>query len=167
MTTEPELELPDRADARPPGLTFRVLFLDSPEHNELLMEACKEFGYAVVGAATVEEAWLFLNGTDHVDVIVCAAHLEEESMFKLLHAVRASELHKDAAFLILSLEPSPVGARLDAIAASAGRALGADAFVPMPVFDPIALVAHIRRLQPAIPKVQRALLDDDDISAKA
>jgi CheY-like chemotaxis protein len=162
MTAEPELELPDRADAKPPEQTFRVLFLDSPERNEMLKEACKEFGYAVVGASTVEEAWLFLNGTDHVDVIVCAAHLEEESMFKLLLAVRASELHKDAAFLILSLEPSPVGARLDAIAASAGRALGADAFVTMPVFDPIALVAHIRRLQPAVPSVLKSKPEDEE-----
>jgi CheY-like chemotaxis protein len=162
MSAEPELELPDRADAKPPEQTFRVLFLDSPEHNELLKEACKEFGYAVVGANTVEEAWLFINGTDHVDVIVCAAHLEEESMFKLLSAVRASEIHKDAAFLILSLETSPVGARFDAIAASAGLALGADAFVPMPVFDPVALVMHIRRLQPEIPHLHQAMLNGED-----
>jgi hypothetical protein len=48
-------------------------------------------------------AWAFLDGKDHADVIVCAAHLEEESMFEFLRGVRDSEAHQSAKFLILAL----------------------------------------------------------------
>jgi hypothetical protein len=37
--------------------------------------------------ANIEEAFAFLDGKDHADVIVCAAHLEEESMFEFLRRV--------------------------------------------------------------------------------
>lgn len=161
MPREPEMELPNSGDARCAAETWRILFVDSQEHNDLLKEACKKYGYAVIGASTLEEAWLFLNGRDHVDVIVCAAHLEEESMFQFLHDVRTSEGHHDAAFLILSLEPRVAGSRLDRSAAAAGLALGADAFAPMPVFDVSALVEHLRRLQPSTP----TLLQTSDGSA--
>ena len=151
MTSEPEVELPETNHANRAEATWRILFVDSKENNELLKEACKEFGYAVIGASTLEEAWLFLNGENHVDVIVCAAHLEHESMFDFLHGVRKNEIHRTAAFMILSLEPTHTGSRLDRSAAAAGLLLGADAFVLMPVFDVDSLVQHLRRLQPEIP----------------
>lgn len=156
MAKEPEVELPGPGDLKSAESTWRVLFVDSSERNELLKEACKEYGYAVIGAETLEEAWLFLNGKDHVDVIVCAAHLEHESMFEFLHGVRSNALHRDAAFLILSLAPSKTGSRFDESAAATGLALGASAFVPMPVFDVRVLVDHIRRLRPEVPALQQA-----------
>ena len=135
--------------------TWRILFLDSPENVEKLKDACKHAGYAVVGAHTIEEAWAFLDGKDHADVIVCAPHLEEGSMFDFLNGVRASKVHRRAKFLILSLAPGAIGARLHDSTASAGLALGADAYVDMPVLDPHKLVALIKKLQPPIPMLQQ------------
>src|SRR5688572_24303782 len=89
MTDEPDLEYPAAGTARAPEDTFRVLFLDSPAQVERLKEACKDVGYVVVGAETSLEAMAFLEGKNHVDVIVCAAHLESDSPFEFLQQVRA------------------------------------------------------------------------------
>src|SRR5512134_2295398 len=112
MLKEPALEHPAAEDAKPPMKTWRVLFLDNPQNIEKLKDACKDEGYAVAGALTIAEAWAFLDGKDHVDVIVCAAHLEEESMFQFLKRVRDSKVHGDAKFLILALATSALGSQL-------------------------------------------------------
>ena len=156
MRNEPPVEHPAPEDARPPMKTWRILFLDSAENVEKLKDACKDEGYAVVGALTIAEAWAFLDGKDHVDVIVCAAHLEVESMFEFLKRVRDSKVQGDEKFLILSLEPGASGARLDVSTARAGLALGADTYVIMPAFDPQELVARIKKLQPAVPLLQQS-----------
>ncbi len=153
---QPDIEYPAIKDAKPPRETWRILFLDSPENVELLKAACKECGYAVVGSTTIDEAWTFLNGKDHVDVIVCAAHLEEESMFQFLKDVRSNEKHGKAAFLILSLEPGETGARMDRSAERAGVLLGADGYLVMPIFDAAELVAQIEKHQPCIPMLQQS-----------
>ncbi len=140
---------------RPPAETWRVLFLDNAANVELLKEAARDVGYVVVGATTIEEANLFLEGQNHVDVIVCAAHLEEESMFAFLGSVRGSLLHAESKFLILSLEPTRIAAFIDRSTARAGLALGADSYLVMPTFDPGVLVLQIRKLLPPVPVLQQ------------
>ena len=161
MQTEPVLEHPAPEDARPPMKTWRILFLDSAENVEKLKDACKDEGYAVVGALTIAEAWAFLDGKDHVDVIVCAAHLEEESMFEFLKRVRDSKVHGEAKFLILALETSALGSQLHPSTARAGFALGADTYVIMPVFDAHDLIARIRKLQPSVPMLQQSATEEE------
>ena len=156
MPKEPRVEHPAPENAKSPHQTWRILFLDSAENVEQLKEACKDVGYDVIGATTIEEAWAFLDGKNHADVIVCAVHLEEESMFDFLQRVRASDEHRTTKFLMLSLEPGLAGARLDRSAANAGMALGADAHAVMAVFDAPALVGHLRKLQPTVPTLQMA-----------
>ena len=153
---QPHIEHPTPQDAKPPLQTWRILFLDSGEHIEQLKSTCKKCGYAVVGSTTIAEAWSFLNGKDHVDVIVCAAHLEEESMFQFLKDVRDNERHGKAAFLILSLEPGEAGARMDRSTERAGMLLGADGYMVMPVFDAPELLAQIEKIQPLIPMLQQS-----------
>lgn len=153
---QPDVEHPLDKDAKSPLQTWRILFLDSAEHIEQLKSTCKKYGYAVVGSTTIEEAWAFLNGKDHVDVIVCAAHLEEESMVQFLKDVRANERHGEAAFLILSLEPGEAGARMDRSTERAGMLLGADGYMVMPVFDAPELLAQIEKIKPAIPMLQQS-----------
>jgi CheY-like chemotaxis protein len=155
MLKEPKVEYPAPEDARSPMKTWRILFLDRAKNIERLKDACKDVGYTVVGALSIKKAWAFLDGKDHVDVIVCAAHLKEESMFEFLQGVRDSEVHGNAKFLILSLAPGAVGSRLDRSAARAGMALGADTFAIMPVFDPQELIALIKKLQPSVPMLQQ------------
>jgi DNA-binding response OmpR family regulator len=156
MQKEPKVEYPAPKDARSPMKTWRILFLDSAGNVKKLKDACKHAGYEVVGALTIEEAWAFLDGKDHADVIICAPHLEEGSMFEFLQGVRDSKVQRNAKFLILSLAPGTLGARLRHSTASAGLALGADAYVDMPVFDPHELVARIKKLQPLVPMLQRS-----------
>lgn len=156
MPKEPQLEHPAPEDARSPMKTWRILFLDSAENIERLKDAGKDAGYTVVGALTIREAWAFLDGKDHADVIVCAAHLEEESMFEFLQGVRNSEVHGNAKFLILSLEPSRRARDLHRSTASAAKALGADTYAIMPVFDPHELIALIKKLQPSVPMLQQS-----------
>ncbi|MBA2321603.1 MAG: response regulator [Deltaproteobacteria bacterium] len=158
---EPPLEHPDPDHARPPGQTFRILFLDNSENIEGLKASCKDAGHVVVGACTIEEAWAFLDGKDHVDVIVCAAHLDEESMFDFLRGVRESEVHRGAVFLILSLEANAVGARLERSTARAGMALGADGYLMMPVFDASRLVDEVSRLLPEVPMLQQSATEEE------
>jgi CheY-like chemotaxis protein len=94
MHEEPEVKnfLPE--DSRPRMTPCTILFLDSVENVERLTEAFKDAGYAVVGATTIEDAWACLEGKDRVDVIVCAPHLENGSMFEFLQDVRNSKLHE-------------------------------------------------------------------------
>lgn len=161
MKGEPQLEYPTARASHPPEETFRVLFLDSRAQIERLKGACKDVGYVVVGTETIEEAMTFLAGKDHVDVIVCAAHLENESAFAFLQHVRAHPTHGKTMFLLLSIEPGAVGARLDRSAAQAGRLLGADAYTIMPVFDACTLVAQIREMQPAVPTLQLSATEEE------
>lgn len=166
MTKQPDIEHPAAADAKSPQQTWRILFLDSAENIVQLKGACKKGGYAVVGATTLEEAWAFLDGKDHVDVIVCAAHLEEESMLKFLKDVRNNKKHGNAAFLILSLEPGAVGARMDRSTERAGMSLGADGYSVMPVFDACELIAQIEKLQPRIPMLQQSTTSEEKRNAE-
>ena len=157
---QPDMEHPAPANAKPPMETWRILFLDSAENTELLKTACKEWGYVVVGATTIKEAWAFLDGKDHVDVIVCAAHLEEESMFQFLKNVRDNKQHRNASFLILSLESGASGARMDQSAERAGMLLGADGYLVMPVFDGPELILQIKKVQPRIPMLQQSATEE-------
>lgn len=166
MWKEPKVEYPAPEDARPPTQTWRILFLDRAKNVEKLKDACKHAGYAVVGATTIEEAWAFLQGEDRADVIVCAAHLEEGSMFEFLRGVRESVVHRNAKFLILSLAPTAWGTRLDRSTASAARALGADGYAIMPVFHPHKLVALIKQLQPPVPMLQQSATAEREHRAK-
>lgn len=154
MANNGELEYPDAEDALAPDDTFRILLVDCDEQIERLKEACKDVGYVVVGADSMTAAIAFLNGKDHVDVIVAAAHLDGDSPFELLHFVRNNKQHKDVMFLILSLEPGVHAAFLDRNAARAGMALGADAYFVMPEFDEGQLVVQIHKLQPLLPALQ-------------
>jgi CheY-like chemotaxis protein len=160
VSTEPRVEPATPALAAKD--TFRILIVDTVEHTDLLKEACKNAGHSVVAAQSISQAFRFLDGKDHADVIVCAAYLQDESMFKFLHMVRTQPTHNDSMFMILALAPGPVGVKLNANVEIAGRHLGADAFISMPVFDAEVLIAEIKTLLPLVPKLERHRLSDLD-----
>jgi CheY-like chemotaxis protein len=141
--------------------TFRILIMDTVEHTDQLKDACKDAGHSVVAAQSIKEAFAFLDGKNHADVIVCAAYLEDESMFDFLKRLRANPIHKDAMFMTLALAPGPIGAKVNASAENAGRLLGADAFVSMPVFDAAQLIAEIKKLLPLVPALETARLKEE------
>lgn len=80
-------------------------------------------------------------------------------MFEFLRRVRNSEVHRDAKFLILSLEPSRQARDLQRSTASAAKMLGADTYAVMPVFDPHKLIELVKELQPSVPVLQQSATD--------
>jgi CheY-like chemotaxis protein len=159
MTEEPAVEL--ATNVRAPKDTFRILIMDTVAHTDQLKEACKDAGHAVVPAHTLREAFAFLDGKDHADVVVCAAYLEDESMFDFLRRLRNDPIHKKTMFMIMALEPGPVGIKLNASVKYAGKTLGSDAFINMPVFDAARLIAEIKKLLPLIPALEKSRLDEE------
>ena len=155
MIDEPKVEPATPKDKLPAKDTFRILIMDTVEHTDQLKKACKDAGHDVVAVQTIKEAFSFLDGKDHADVIVCAAYLEDESMFEFLKRLRKNPIHKDSMFLTLALAPGPIGAGANTSTENAGRLLGADAFVSMPVFDPAQLIAEIKKLLPRVPMLER------------
>ena len=153
MSYEPPVEPP--TSERHARDTFRIRILDKPEHVDRLKDACQDAGHSVVGAHTIEEAFAFLDGQDHADVIVCAAHMEDESMFEFLRRVRDDEQHKNVMILMLALESGPIGIQTSASTERAGRALGADAYITMPTFDAVALIDAIEKLLPEVPNLEQ------------
>lgn len=154
MTIEPIVEPATSSAQLPAKDTFRILILDTVEHTALLKTACKDGGHAVVGAHTIEEAFAFINGKDHADLIVCAAYLEDESLFDFLKRLRTDPLHRHTMFMTLALAPGPIGVKINSSTELAGRAMGSDVFVNMPVFDAVELLTEIRKLLPSVPKLE-------------
>jgi CheY-like chemotaxis protein len=154
MPNEPKVE------AATPELaakdTFRILIMDTIEHVNQLKEACKDAGHSVVAAHSIQEAFAFLDGKNHADVIVCAAYMENESMFEFLRRLRGNPIHKDSMFMTLALAPGPTASRTNVSTEKAGRLLGADAFISMPIFDGVQLIAEIKKLLPSIPWLEKS-----------
>ena len=96
-----------------PEDTFRILIMDTVEYTDLLKAACKDAGHSVIAAQSIVEAMAFLDGKDHADVIVCAVYLQDESVFEFLQRVRSEASHNDSMFMMLALEPGPVGVKLN------------------------------------------------------
>ena len=146
MTDEPIVEPATPSAKLAARDTFRILIMDTIEHTDQLKEACKDVGHSVVASQTIKEAFAFLDGKDHADVIVCAAYLEDESMFDFLRRLRLDPIHEKTMFMTLALAPGPVGAKVNSTAEKTGRLLGADAFLNMPVFDAAQLIAEIKKI---------------------
>ncbi|MBK9206616.1 MAG: hypothetical protein IPL73_30240 [Candidatus Obscuribacter sp.] len=85
-----------------------------------------------------------MDGENHADVIICAAYLEDESLFEFLKRLRLDPLHEDTMFCALALAPGPMGIKVQEYTEKAGRLLGADAFVSMPTFDAHLLIQEIK-----------------------
>lgn len=146
---EPKVEAPERA--QPAEEVYRILILDDDEKVERFKAVCKAAGHSVVPAHTGEEALAFLEETNHADVMLCAAHLENESVFEFLSKVREDEHHEDVPILMVELEPGPLAVKISRSTEQAGRVLGADAFITMPEFDSAQLLGEIEKLLPTLP----------------
>ena len=128
--------------------------MDTIGHVNQLKKACKAAGHSVEPAHTIKEAFAFLDTKNHADVIICAAYLEDESMFEFLRRLRSDSNHKDSMFAILALEPGIAGIKTNLSTEKAGRLLGADAFINMPRFNAAQLVSEIQKLLPLVPLLE-------------
>lgn len=159
MTDEPKVEKATPECKLPSKDTFRILIVDTVEHTDQLKAACKDVGHDVVAAQSIKEAFAFLDGKDHADVVVCAAYLEDESVFEFLRRLKTNPLHKCSTFMTLALEPGPIGAKALASTEKTGELLGADAFIHMPEFDAVQLIAEIKKLLPLVPALEKDRLN--------
>jgi CheY-like chemotaxis protein len=145
----------------PPIDTYRILTLENPGNIEKLKEACKEAGHQVVPAYKIEQAIAFLETKDHVDIIVAAAHLENESVFEFLKRVKSDDSHlKCVPFLMLCAEPGAFGLVTSPAVQVAANVLGADRYILMPEFDAPRLMEEIELLFPPIPSKELAGVGD-------
>lgn len=107
---------------------------------------------------TIEKAMAFLETRDHVDVIVAAAHLEQESVFEFLSQVKAPDSHlKDVPFLVLCAEPGTLAFLTSPAVEVAANIMGADQYLLMPNFNPEILMEAIESHLPPIPRKELAL----------
>ncbi|CAN5284676.1 hypothetical protein BH11CYA1_BH11CYA1_49470 [soil metagenome] len=138
-----------KVDARQ---TYRILTLENPENINKLKEACKKAGHQVVPVLTIAQAMAFLDTRDHVDLIISAVHLEQESVFEFLKRVKAPDsMHKDVSFVMLCSDPRPQSLSINKSAELAGKILGADKYVNMPKFDADYLISQVEPLLPPVP----------------
>lgn len=155
-TAEPPVECAKQNALLPEKDTFRILIMDSAVHVDVLKDACKDVGHEVVGAHSIDESFAFLNGEDHADLIICAAYLENESLFDFLKLLRQNPKHKKTMFMTLALAPGPMGTKVNASTEKAGTVLGSNVFLNMPVFDPTLLIAEIKKILPSVPSSTEA-----------
>jgi CheY-like chemotaxis protein len=138
------------------------LTLENPANVEKLKEACKEAGHQVVPAHTIAAAVAFLETKDHVDIIVAAAHLENESVFEFLKRVKSPSSHlKDVQFLMLCAEPGALGLLTSPAVEMAAELMGADQYLLMTEFDAFTLMQEIEQLLPPIPSKELASALED------
>jgi CheY-like chemotaxis protein len=150
-----EIEQPTRK--LPPIDTYRILTLENPENTEKLTEVCKEAGHQVVPVHTIAQALAFLETKDHVDVIVAAAHLENESVFEFLKRVKHADSHlQSVPFLILCAEPGTLGMLTSPAVEIAANIMGADRYLLMGDFDAARLIQEIEQLLPPVPSKELA-----------
>ncbi len=149
MTTE---KIEEPLVDKPSTEIFRILTLENPENIEKLKVTCRLAGHEVVPVYTIAQAMRFLETKDHVDLIISAVHLEEESVFEFLNMVKAPDSpFKDVAFVMLCMEPNPLATVINKSTELAGKLMGADRYIYMPEFDAVRLMAEVVDLLPAVP----------------
>ena len=142
---EPTAELP-------PVKTYRFLTLENEANINELKEACKSAGHQVVPVLSIRQAMEFLDLKDHVDIIISATHLQNESVFDFLRRVKSPEsMHRNVPFVMLSLEPGGLARATSGMVEAVAELLGADHYILMPVFDPVLLLQEVEPLLPPIP----------------
>lgn len=131
---------------------YRILVLDDmPQHIEALRMAAHEGGHEIISRRTVADAMMWLNTRDHVDVIVSATHLEDESVFEFLNKVKSNPCHNWVQFVMLSTNTSDLAIFLDETLRHTAKLLGADKYVVMREFCPWRLLKEIEASFPAMP----------------
>ena len=137
--------------------TYRILTLEDPENIEKLKLACKRAGHEVVPVTTIAQAMAFLETTDHVDVIVAAAYLQNESVFEFLQKVKGAQSHlKEVPFLLLCADPSLVATISSPAVEMVATMMGADKYVLMAEFSAERLMEEIEPFLAPVPRKEMA-----------
>lgn len=131
---------------------YRILMLsDHPDHLAAFTDLAQKAGHQVLALHSVRESMNWLNAKDHVDVIVCHAFLESESVFEFLKAVKHDPRHDWVQFIVLSCGQSELTKFLDPTVKDAAHILGADKYINMREFNPDRLLKEVEASFPEMP----------------
>lgn len=144
-----EIHSPDPRDVD--SAIYRILALDTVEHIEILRVAAQLAGHEVVAVTRISEAMHFLDTKDHVDVVVSAVHLEQESVFDFLREMKRSPLHKDVPFMMLCSDPGDFALAINRSVETAASVMGVDKYLTMPKYDVVRLIKEITAMIPERP----------------
>ena len=144
-------EIHPRDQIRSDSMVYRILALDTVEHIETLKVAAQRAGHEVVAVTRISEAMHFLDTKDHVDVVVSAVHLEEESVFDFLRKMKQSPLHKDVPFMMLCSDPGEFALAVNRSVQTAAAVMGVDKYLTMPKYDVNRLMKEIAAMIPERP----------------
>lgn len=142
-----EIKRPPK-DGTPEYKIYRVLALGSTSHVGHIERACKIAGHEVVPVTSIAQGLQFLEDQDHVDVIVAETHLELESVFDFLRAVKAEPKHSNVRFMMLCTDPSDLAKFANESVEQAASLLGVDKYLLMNVADTSRLAKEIDVLMP-------------------
>lgn len=132
----------------PPDHTYRIMALDSAEHIEALTLACQLDGHQVVPVLTIAEGMKFLNTRDHIDIVISAVHLENESVFDFLKQVRTLPEHKNVRFMMICSEPSALAESLNQTVKATAEIMGVDKYLMMQDYDTERLMKELTAMLP-------------------
>jgi CheY-like chemotaxis protein len=125
-----------------------IVMLDAPHFDEIA-DACKKAGHEIVRVNTTVELVKFLEKKDHADLVVSAAHLENENVFEMLKSIKRTPQHAEAHIMLICTEPSPLAIALNESTEIAANALGADLYLYIPRYDRDEIVKEIEKALPS------------------
>jgi response regulator RpfG family c-di-GMP phosphodiesterase len=120
-----------------------ILFLEDRSENIEQMRSHRDdlCDNLIIVSSTAQA--LSLSGLLPISVIVSAVHLENESVFDFLRAVKNDARLAEVPFIFLCLQPSRFTKSINDSLKVSARALGADSYVLMESWEPGLLQAHI------------------------
>jgi CheY-like chemotaxis protein len=131
---------------------YRILALiENADECRQLSAAAASRGHEVVHMRTIAEAMNWLNSRDHMDVIVSSVHLQNESVFEFLKAVKQDPRHDWIQFVMLCTAPNELAQFLNDQIERAAYVLGADKYLMMPELDARRLLDEIEASLPGQP----------------
>ncbi|HEY9733825.1 MAG TPA: hypothetical protein V6C89_18085, partial [Drouetiella sp.] len=129
---------------------LRILVLiESDSYLQKLTTSCAALGQEVVSFSNLEDAFVFLETRDHVDVCIAEAFLKDESSFDFLRRMKTMPHHSKVPVMLVAWEPGEVAKFCAETVASTSAVLGAYKFLIMPDFD----VEHtMKEVQAVLPE---------------
>ncbi len=128
--------------------TYRVLALGTAKHLEQIVQGCLIAGHEVIPVSSIHDAMECLDGDSPIDLVVSETHLESESVFDLLKAVKSKKRYDHVRFMMLCTNASDLARFASQSIQSAANMLGADKYLIMNDFDVKRLAKEIDALMP-------------------
>ena len=130
-------------DSKDRSKPVTILFLEDRSENIEQMRSHRDdlCDNLIIVSSTAQA--LSLTRLVPISVIISAVHLENESVFDFLRAVKSDTRLGEVPFIFLCLQPSRFTKSINDSLEVSARALGADSYVLMESWEPGILQGHI------------------------